>query len=124
MPERQQLTAEHLALWREGCELLAQMTSNRGVKNPGCSSHGVENRGCSEWDEREGEHYDRFCEIDKRLTWGLVGPWSASLFDAELDGPCNQRPELCQSVDWPTAQAWRRALIEASGETPKPFQAA
>jgi hypothetical protein len=99
MPERHQFTAEHLALWREGCELLAAMTPK-------------------EYRTMRGESWQRFAQLDKALTWGLVGPWSASLFDAELDGPCDQRPEMCQAVDWPTAQAWRKALIEASGCTP------
>jgi hypothetical protein len=101
LTERHQLTAEHLTLWREGCELLAAMTPK-------------------EYREMRGERWDRFAQIDKALTWGLIGPWSASVFDAELDGPCGQRLEMCQSVDWPNSQAWRRALIEASGLTPEP----
>ena len=44
------------------------------------------------------------------------------LFDARLDGPCDMRPEYAQAIDWPISQAWRRALIEATGLTPKKFE--
>jgi hypothetical protein len=29
------------------------------------------------------------------------------------------RPEYARAIDWPISQAWRRALIEATGLTPK-----
>jgi hypothetical protein len=32
------------------------------------------------------------------------------------------RPEYAQAVDWPISQAWRRALVEASGITPRKFE--
>jgi hypothetical protein len=103
MVERRQLTEEHVALWREGCAELKAMTRR-------------------EWSEGRSERYRCFLAIDKALTWSLVGPHSASLFDARLDGPCDMRPEFAQAIDRPASQAWRRALIEATGETPKTFK--
>ena len=69
MVERRQLTDEHVALWREGCELLAAM-SPREFNPRGTGS----------------ERYYKFLQINKRPTWTLVSPASPSLFDAELDG--------------------------------------
>jgi hypothetical protein len=92
-------------LWRQGCAALKAMTS-------------------TEYTEGESERYRRFTAIDKALTWPLVGPHSASLFDAALDGPPDPwcSPEYAQYIDWPIAQQWRRALIECSGVTPKKFE--
>jgi hypothetical protein len=100
--QHQQLTDEHLDLWHEGCLELAAMTE-------------------AEWDERRSERYRCFQAIDKALTWGLVGPHSLSLFDSRLDGPPVMPPQYGQTIDWPISQAWRRALIEASGCMPAPF---
>src|SRR5262245_21624543 len=103
MVEQRQLTDEMIRQFREGCELLQAMSER-------------------EYDEGKSDRYCRFCEIDKHLTWGLIGPWSASVFDARLDGPCDMRPEYAQAVDWGISQAWRRALIECTGLTPKKFE--
>ena len=100
---QRQLTDEHIALWREGCTLFETMTP-------------------SEYAEGRSDRCRRFRAIHKELTWGLLDPHSASLFDARLDGPCDMRPEYAQAIDWPISQAWRRALIEATGLTPKKFE--
>jgi hypothetical protein len=100
MVERRQLTDEHVNLWREGCVLLAQMTKR-------------------EYSEGETARYRRFRQIDKALTWPLVGPHSESLFSVHLDGPPPKGPEYSETIDWPVSQAWRRALIEATGLTPR-----
>ena len=100
MVERRQLSDEHVDLWREGCALLDQMSRR-------------------EYREGESERYYQFRDIDKRLTWRLVGPWSCSLFSASLEGPSTMGPEYVQTRDWPIAQAWRAALIEATGLTPR-----
>ena len=100
---QRQLTDEHIALWREGCTLLEAMTP-------------------TEYAEGRSDRCRRFRAIHKELTWGLLDPHSASLFDARLDGPCDMRPEYAQAIDWPISQAWRRALIEATGLTPKKFE--
>ena len=57
----------------------------------------------------EGNRCRRFRAIHKELTWGLLDPHSASLFDARLDGPCDMQPEYARAIDWPISQAWRRA---------------
>jgi hypothetical protein len=98
--ERRQLTDEHCNLWREGCVLLAQMTKR-------------------EWRDGESERYHAFRQIHKKLTWRLVGTASVSLFDAALDGQPTKGPEYSETIDWPVSQAWRRALIEATGLTPR-----
>jgi hypothetical protein len=74
-------------------------------------------RGCAIYGERDS---DEFREIDKQLTWRLVGPWSCSLCSANLDGPPDDwcSPEYAMYIDWPIAQAWRRALIDATGLRP------
>ena len=102
MVERRQLTDEHVALWREGCALLAQMTK-------------------PEYRKGQSDRYYRFRDIDKALTWPLIGPHSESVFSAHLDGPPDlwTSPEYGQYRDWPVAQTWRKALIEATGLTPK-----
>jgi hypothetical protein len=97
MVERLQLTDEHVRLWIEGCAVLASMTRR---------------------EYRDG-HHERFNEINKNLTWRLVGPWSCSLFSASLDGPPTMGPQYADTITWPTAQTWRKALIEATGLTPK-----
>jgi hypothetical protein len=53
------------------------------------------------------------------LTWRLTGPHSCSLFSAALDGPPHEylTPSHLQFLDWPAAQTWRKALIEATGIT-------
>jgi hypothetical protein len=68
----------------------------------------------------ESERYRRYQSINKTLMWGLVGPHSCSLFSAHLDGPPDEwcSPSYAMYIDWPTAQAWRRALIDATGITP------
>jgi len=55
------------------------------------------------------------------LTWLPIGPHSCSLFSALLDGPPDPwvSPEYLQYIDWPISQTWRRALIEATGGTPR-----
>ena len=105
MVERRQLTDEHIALWREGCALLDQMTKR-------------------EYGKGESDRYYEFAAIDKKLTWRLVGPHSCSLFSAHLDGAPDPwvSPEYLQYIDWPVAQTWRRALIEASGVVPRKFE--
>jgi hypothetical protein len=103
MVEQRQFADEMVRQFYEGCELLKVMTPQ-------------------EWDEGQSDRYRRFCDLDRQLTWGLIGPWSASVFDARLDGPCDMRPEYAQAVDWPISQAWRRALVEASGITPRKFE--
>jgi hypothetical protein len=103
MVERRQLTDEHVALWREGCALLEAM-------------------GPREYNRGNSPRYRAFCEVDKKLTWRLVGPWSCSLFSSSLDGPPTQGPEYQQTIDWPVAQTWRKALIEASGIVPRKFE--
>jgi hypothetical protein len=103
MVERRQLTDEHCDLWKRGCALLQAMSER-------------------EYREGQSDRYYRFCDIDKALTWRLVSPASESLFSAHLDGP----PERWasggqQAIEWPIAQTWRKALIEASGMTPRKF---
>jgi hypothetical protein len=102
MDEQRQLTHEHIALWHEGCALLRGMTER-------------------EWRDGRSDRYRRFQEIDKQLTWPLVdvggGP---SLFD-DLSGPCHYEPHMGLAIDWPVAVAWQKALIGASGETPRDF---
>jgi hypothetical protein len=100
MTERKQLTDEMVRQFREGCALLAAMSEH-------------------EYAEGESDRYYQFCDLDKNLTWRLIGPHSCSVFSADLDGPCYLRPELAQAVDWPVAQTWRKALIEATGITPR-----
>jgi hypothetical protein len=96
-----ELSETNLALWREGCALIAQMTRR-------------------EYAAGESARYWRFREIDKMLTWGLVGPHSTSLFCHTLDDPPEKwtRPGVGDYVAWPEAQTWRRALIEATGLAP------
>jgi hypothetical protein len=103
MVEQRQLTDEMVHQFREGCALLTAMTPH-------------------EWDEGRSERYRRFCDLDKNLTWSLIGPWSVSVFDSRLDGPCERRPEYAQARDWSISQAWRRALIEATGLVPRNFK--
>jgi hypothetical protein len=105
MVERKQLTDEIAQLWREGCALLDAMTRR-------------------EYGDGESDRYYQFCDIDKRLTWPLVGPHSCSLFSAHLDGPPDPwtSPGYAQYIDWPVAQTWRRALIDATGLTPRNLQ--
>jgi hypothetical protein len=100
MTEHQQLSDEHLDLWHEGCLELVAMTAQ-------------------EWDEGRSERYRCFQAISKALTWALIGPHSVSLFDPRLDGPPVRPPEYGQTIDWEISRAWRRALIEATGETPR-----
>jgi hypothetical protein len=102
MVERRQLTDEHIRLWREGCALLDQMSRR-------------------EYRDGESERYHQFQDVNKRLTWRLAGSHACSLFSSELDGPPNMGPEYAQTIDWPIAQAWRAALIEATGLTPRDF---
>jgi hypothetical protein len=49
----------------------------------------------------------------------LIGPHSRSLFRTALDGPPHEylMPSHLQFIDWPAAQTWRKALIEATGIT-------
>jgi hypothetical protein len=98
----EQLTDEQIAQFREGCALLNAMTP-------------------AEYRWRKGEKWERFSLIDKELCWplGLVG--GPSVFETELDGPCPYRPDQGLAIDWPVAQAWRKALIAATGETPRDF---
>ena len=105
MVERRQLTDEHVALWREGCAELEAMSRREYA------------RGTS-------KRYRRFCEIDKALTWRLIGPHSESVFSAHLDGPPDlwTSPQYGMYIDWPIAQTWRKALIEASRVVPKKFE--
>ena len=65
-----------------------------------------------------------FLDIDKALTWPLIGPHSESVFSAHLDGPPDLwvSPEYALYIDWPVAQAWRKALIEATGITPRDIE--
>lgn len=74
-----------------------------------------------EYHRGESERYSAFLQIDKELTWGLVSPASTSLFSDTLDGPPDEwvSPEQLAYIDWPLAQTWRRALIEASGIRPR-----
>jgi hypothetical protein len=105
MVERKQLTDEMAELWREGWALLDGMTKR-------------------EYEKGESDRYFEFRAIDKRLTWRLVGPYSCSLFSARLDGPPDPwtSPGYLQYVDWPVAQTWRAALIDATGITPRNFE--
>jgi hypothetical protein len=98
-----QLTGEMIAQFREGCALLQSMTP-------------------AEYRWQEGERWYRFAAIDKALTWPLVSPGGPSVFDTALDGPCDLPPHAGQAIDWPTAVAWRKALIAASGEVPRDFR--
>jgi hypothetical protein len=100
MVERRQLTDQHINYWREGCALLAQMTRR-------------------EWRDGESQRYRRFQKIDYELTWKLVGPHSCSLFSSRLEGLPFKGPEYLETIDWPASQAWRKALIEATGLTPR-----
>ena len=102
MVERRQLTDRHCELWREGCALLGAMSKR-------------------ECEQGESDRYRRFQQVDKMLTWPLVGTWSCSLFSARLDGAPDEwvSPQYAMYIDWPTAQAWRRALIDATGLTPR-----
>jgi hypothetical protein len=88
--------------FREGCRLLAAMTT-------------------TEFWERKSERWRRFKELDKNLSWPLVDPGGPSVFDPRLDGPCPYGPQTGLAIDWPTAQQWQRALVEASGEVPRDF---
>jgi hypothetical protein len=105
MVERKQLTDEMVELWRTGCALLDAMTRR-------------------EYSDGESDRYYQFRDIDKRLTWPLVGPHSCSLFSAHLDGPPDlwTSPQYGMYIDWPVAQTWRKALIEASGVVPRKFE--
>jgi hypothetical protein len=100
MVERKQLTDEMVELWREGCALLDAMTKR-------------------EYQQGESERYYEYRAIDKRLTWRLVGPHGCSLFNASLDAPPHEylTPSHLQFLDWPAAQTWRKAVIEATGIT-------
>jgi hypothetical protein len=100
MVERHKLTDEHCDLWREGCAMLDAMTKR-------------------EHRQAESDRYFAFLQINKKLTWHLVGPHSCSLFSSELDGPPTAPSHYAIAIDWPTAQTWRRALIDATGLTPK-----
>src|SRR5215831_16006836 len=100
MDEQRQLTHEHVALWREGCALLRGMSER-------------------EWREGKSDRYRRFQQIDKELTWPLVDPGGPSVFNPALAGPCPYELPRGLALDWPIAVAWQRALIEASGETPR-----
>jgi hypothetical protein len=102
MVERRQLTEQHCELWREGCRLLDWMS-------------------VGEYRAMNSDRFLEFLQINKQLTWHLIGPHSTSLFDAGLDHPldpsCSRR--LGAFIDWEVAQAWRRALIEATELTPR-----
>jgi hypothetical protein len=105
-PERgAEITDEHVALWREGCALLAAMSPR-------------------EYRCGESERYRAFQRVNKNLTWELVGPHSESLFSAHLNGSPDPwvSPEYRQYIDWPVAQTWRRSLIDATGITPRNFR--
>jgi hypothetical protein len=102
MDEQRQLTNEMVEQFREGCRLLAAMTPE-------------------EYRTMRGEKWERFKLIDKALTWSSVDPGGPSVFD-DLDRPCPYGPHMGTAIDWPVAQAWQRALIEASGETPRSFR--
>jgi hypothetical protein len=104
MTEARELTDEHVALWIEGCTLLAAMTA-------------------AEYHENDNQRSWRLRQIDKELTWRLVSPGSVSLFDGILDGPPEPwaLPASAQYVDWIPAQTWRNALIQATGLIPKRF---
>jgi hypothetical protein len=99
--DEQHLTDEMVEQWREGCRLLATMTPE-------------------EYRTMRGAKWGRFAKIDIALTRKLVSPGGPSLFDSDLDhGPCHARPETSDAFYWPTAQTWRKALTEASGEVPR-----
>jgi hypothetical protein len=102
--EERELTDEHVRLWCEGCAELQAMTKR-------------------EYAEGKSARYYRFQAIDKALTWPLVSPASESLFSHHLDGPPDAwtSPEYQTFRDWPSAQQWRLALIEATGITPRNF---
>jgi hypothetical protein len=104
MVERKQLTDEHCALWREGCELLQAMTQ-------------------AEYHDGDSARYYRLRQIDKALTWALVSPGSVSLFDYILDEPADKwtLPSSAMYAHWLPARTWRQALIQATGKTPKAF---
>jgi len=102
MMERRQLIDEHVRLWCEGCALLRAMTEREYVAG-------------------KSDRYYQFRDIDKALTWPLVSPASESLFSAHLDGPPERWVSGQQAIEWPIAQTWRKALIEASGMTPRKF---
>jgi hypothetical protein len=106
MTETLELTDEHCNLWRRGCALLAEMTPREYFAH------------------ERGDRYYQLLDIDHALTWRLVGPHSTSLFDADLDRPLDEwcSPTQGQFIDWPIAMAWRAALIEATGITPKKFE--
>ena len=95
-----------IALWREGCALLDQMTKR-------------------DYDKGESDRYRRYQQINQSLTWLLVGPHSRSLFSAHLDGPLDPwvSPQYLQYIDWPVRQSWRKALIDTSGLKPRNFEA-
>jgi hypothetical protein len=105
MVERRQLTDEMVELFRQGCALLEAMSPR-------------------EYDRGESRRYRAFCEIDRKLTWRLIGPHSCSVFDAALDGPPHAylTSSHLQFIDWPAAQTWRTALIEAGGIVPREFE--
>jgi hypothetical protein len=46
------------------------------------------------------------------------------VFSAYLDGPPDPwaSPEYLRYIDWPVAQTWRRALIDATGITTRILQ--
>jgi hypothetical protein len=91
------VTPEILQRWREGCAILREMST-------------------TEYWERKSERWRRFQQIDKTF-WPIVDPGGPSVFDPELDGPCTWG----LPADWQIAQNWRKALIAASGETPRNF---
>jgi hypothetical protein len=101
MTDERELTDEHIALWREGCRVINAMTPR-------------------EYNEG-GPLRSRFLEINRDLTWHLVGPWSTSLFDEHLDDSPDEwsNPSTQNYRDWMIARTWRNALIEATGLTPR-----
>lgn len=72
----------------------------------------------------ESDRFYEFRAIDKKLAWRPVGPHSESLFSVHLDGPPDPwvSCEQLRQADSPIAQTWRRALIDASGVTPRNFE--
>jgi hypothetical protein len=103
MTKQHQLTDEMVAKFKEGCALLRAITPE-------------------EYRLMRGEKWERFKMIDKFLTWKLVDPGGPSVFDDLSTMPSYLRPDMGRFVDWPVAVAWQKALIEASGETPRSFR--
>ena len=108
--QRIKLTAEMVALFRQGEPLRAIYDAHLAAGN--CGGSAAPGRGhCADCDE--------FVEVSKRLNWRLLGlsPGHISVFDAALDkgGPApSWMKHLCAYATWEPARRLRAALRAAA----------